>query len=290
MMNSSAYDIQIRYVTEPSSSQQEIFNDAENRWESIITGDLPDINVDFAADYCGVNEPAISETIDDIIIWVDVPAIDGAGGVLGSAGPCTIRNSNNLTVTGLMRFDSADIDNMESNGTLEEVILHEMGHVLGIGTLWDDFSFLNFTGNSIFCSSVTNFDVAPTFTGPLGVTEYNRLGGVGNVPLEEGGGGGTKCSHIDEDIFDAELMTGYIENAATPMPLSLLTIEMLEDLGYSVADSEADAFTLPALQAQTVEDASERTVNHLSDSMWEEVLLPKAIVGPNGQLQEINSP
>ena len=290
VVNDSAYDIEVRYVTEPSSSQQEIFDAAETRWESIITGDLPDITIDLAADYCGVNEPAISETIDDIIIWVDVPAIDGAGGVLGSAGPCTIRGSNNLTVTGLMRFDSAAIDNMEANGTLDEVILHEMGHVIGIGTLWDDFSFLDFSGNSIVCSYVTAFDTNPTFTGPLGVTEYNNLGGVGDVPLEEDGGAGTKCSHIDEDIFDAEVMTGYIENAGTTMPISLLTIKMLEDLGYSVADSEADAYNLPDLQARTIQGTNLNADNHLTENEWEEVLLPKAIVAPNGTLQEINTP
>ena len=32
-----------------------------------------------------------------------------------------------------MRFDLFDIENMEIEGTLYEVILHEMGHVLGVG-------------------------------------------------------------------------------------------------------------------------------------------------------------
>jgi hypothetical protein len=34
-----------------------------------------------------------------------------------------------------MQFDSADVANMYANGTWTNVILHEIGHILGIGTL-----------------------------------------------------------------------------------------------------------------------------------------------------------
>ena len=74
------------------------------------------------------------------------------------------------------------------------------------------------------------------------------------------------------------------------MPISLLTIKMLEDLGYSVADSEADAYNLPDLQARTIQGTNLNADNHLTENEWEEVLLPKAIVAPNGTLQEINTP
>ena len=42
-----------------------------------------------------------------------------------------------MLITGLMEFDSADLSNMENDGMLEEVILHEMDNVIGIGTIWD---------------------------------------------------------------------------------------------------------------------------------------------------------
>jgi hypothetical protein len=35
-----------------------------------------------------------------------------------------------------MQFDTADLASMQANGTLNDVITHEMGHVLGIGTIW----------------------------------------------------------------------------------------------------------------------------------------------------------
>jgi hypothetical protein len=37
-----------------------------------------------------------------------------------------------------MRFDEADVQNMINIGAWTNVILHEIGHVLGIGTLWNN--------------------------------------------------------------------------------------------------------------------------------------------------------
>ena len=36
-----------------------------------------------------------------------------------------------------MSFDTADLAQMAADGTLVDVITHEMGHVIGIGTIWD---------------------------------------------------------------------------------------------------------------------------------------------------------
>jgi hypothetical protein len=44
-------------------------------------------------------------------------------------------------------------------------------------------------------------------------------------------------------VFDRELMTGYAESAA-PMPLSIITVGALADLGYPVNYAAADAFAL----------------------------------------------
>jgi hypothetical protein len=35
-----------------------------------------------------------------------------------------------------MQFGTADLAAMQANGTIGDVITHEMGHVLGIGTIW----------------------------------------------------------------------------------------------------------------------------------------------------------
>ena len=75
------------------------------------------------------------------------------------------------------------------------------------------------------------------------------LGGVGNVPVEEDGGQASAGAHLDESVFDAELMTGFSEN--TNMPLSKLTAYMMADMGWKVdpESSVVEAYALPGAAA-----------------------------------------
>ncbi|CAN0274575.1 unnamed protein product [Laminaria digitata] len=60
--------------------------------------------------------------------------MDGLRGVLGSAGPSSIwKSCPTVSLLGAMKFDIADIEDLERQGMLEGVILHEMGHVIGVG-------------------------------------------------------------------------------------------------------------------------------------------------------------
>ena len=68
-----------------------------------------------------------------------------------------------------MTFDSADLATMAANGTLSYVILHEMGHALGLGQgIW----------------SYDGLTTGITFTGAHAAFAYQLMGGSGNVPLE----------------------------------------------------------------------------------------------------------
>jgi hypothetical protein len=207
-----------------------------------------------------VGDPALNNvTVDDLLIFVSLVPIDGVGKVLGQAGPCFIRTSNKLTVIGIMKFDTADLANMQANGTLDDVILHEMGHVLGFGSIWDDPT-KNFL---VTPSSVCNPPPPPPanpctvppptcdthFSGVQAITSFNSQNGGSTysgakVPVENTCGPGTADSHWREAIFDNELMTGFI--STTPNPMSRTTISSLQDLGYAVNLGEADAFTIPA--------------------------------------------
>ena len=69
-----------------------------------------------------------------LLISSTLEEIDGVGGVLGSAGPSDVWNScPSVSFVGAMTFDVADINELENQGTFEGVILHEMGHVIGVG-------------------------------------------------------------------------------------------------------------------------------------------------------------
>ncbi len=81
-----------------------------------------------------------------------------------------------------MEFDTADLADMEADGSLYSVILHEMGHVLGIGTIWEDAGLLVGAGTN-----------NPRFTGAQAVAAYNAIFGTNatGVPVEQNGGAGT---------------------------------------------------------------------------------------------------
>jgi len=235
--------IELRYLTTGTASQVAAFTAAQTRWQNIITMHLSNVLLNAGAGQCGSNSPAISEIIHDIVIYVTFEAIDGVGGVLGSAGPCYIRDPNNLPLLGRMRFDTADLANMEANGTLNSVILHEMGHVLGIGTIWDQFP-----GLLVNPSLPSSPGVDTRFTGTNAIAGFDAIGGTtytggGKVPVENAqGGAGTRDSHWRESVLLNELMTGFV--SAANNPLSLLTVRSLQDLGYTVNTSLADAFFL----------------------------------------------
>ena len=122
----SQYDIELSFVNIPSSDES-LFTNAVERWESVIVGDLPpqaSIGGSFSS---GCSPPL---TIDDLYICAQYATIDGPGRVLGSAGPTWIRSSG-LTIAGEMEFDSADVASLIDEGNFDSVILHEMGHILG---------------------------------------------------------------------------------------------------------------------------------------------------------------
>src|SRR5262245_48627593 len=133
-----------------------------------------------------------------------------------------------------MQFDTADLAQLEANGGLYYTVLHEMGHVLGIGTIWQQRGLVSGAGTS-----------NPLFTGANAVAAYNSVFGtaVTGVPLENSGGAGTRDSHWRESVFGNEVMTGYLNNGVNP--LSRVTIASLADLGYQVNMAAADAYTPP---------------------------------------------
>jgi hypothetical protein len=201
-----------------TASQQAIFQQAANRWAQVITGDLPN------ATYNGI-------AVDDVLIHASGVGIDGSGGILGQAGPDRFRSGSLLPIHGIMEFDTADLAQLEASGGLFHVIVHEMGHVLGIGTLWSSLGLLSGAGSN-----------NPIFIGPQATAAYNQIFGTnaGGVPVENTGGGGTRDAHWRESMFDNELMTGFLNSGSNP--LSRITIASLADMGYTVNLNAADNF------------------------------------------------
>ncbi|CAN5721659.1 hypothetical protein BH23GEM10_BH23GEM10_06320 [soil metagenome] len=238
---SSAFTIDVRYIGSATARQRQAMSAAVARWRTVIVNDLPDVPMKVAAATCFESQPALNEVIDDILIFVEFTAIDGPGKILGSAGPCYVRSGSQLPVLGYIKLDSADLATMETAGTLDDVVLHEVGHVLGIGTVWGSKELLTGKGGA-----------DPVFHGEHALTAYLAMGvtGAAGVPVENTGGEGTRDGHWRESVFGNELMTGFIRG--TPNPLSALTVASLKDLGYGTSAAGASTYTMGSSMQSSV--------------------------------------
>lgn len=214
----NGFQITVNFGGGLTDSQKAIFQQAADRWAQAIIGDLPDINL------------GNGDVIDDVRIDASGVSIDGPGQILGQAAPTQFRSDSSLPYAGFMQFDSADLAMMEANHTMFAVILHEMGHVLGIGTLWASKGLLTGAGGS-----------NPRFTGAQATAAYNRIfnNTETSVPVENQGGGGTRDAHWRESTMPYEVMTGYISSRNY---LTEITIGSLADLGYIVDLGAADTY------------------------------------------------
>ena len=223
-------------------SWMEAFAKAKQRWESIITGDLPStsssgLNTSFTC-------TGYPSEIDDVYICGQEVDIDGQGGILGAAAPIHTGSSGainprtgteyTISRTGFMQFDSADIAALQADGTLDEVVFHEMAHVLGGGTLWVE--------NGLYTEGSGQYA-----TGTQADNEWKAIGCSGPLPVELDGGDGTANGHWDEDCLGNEILTGISEDPNVSQPVSRITIGTFQDMGYEVDYNQADPFTIADL-------------------------------------------
>ena len=278
-----AFNIDLIFLTPAALAQRAVFDSAAGKWQRLIYGDIPNINVSIPAGACLGNEPAVSGQIDDVLIFVTFDSIDGPGKILAGSGPCFIRTADDLPLYGVMVFDTADVALLDSIGALQEVVTHEMAHVLGFGTLWQA-SLLNLLRNPV-ASGGTD----PSFVGPWGLAAFDALGGGAytggaRVPVENQGGPGTADGHWRESVFANELMTGYL-NPGVVNPLSVLTVASMRDEGYRVNYAAADPYSHPFLVAG-IPRATGQTTATLS--IGSDILrLPIYLVEPNGRVSGV---
>ena len=242
------YCVELVYTVPPDPVMQAAAERAAATWSRIISSNFPLENVTAGSGTCaGITRPAINRDVKALVIYVQLaPIASTTPGLvtLGSAGPCFIRDGNGLTVLGGMRLNSEFLLARLTPTGIEDIVLHEMGHVLGAGTLW--------TGVPGTTLPVLLQNPAPagspTFTGAAAVAAYVSVGGAPgsvSVPVESCGGGSTINGHWRESVFGTELMTGYASAPAGQRnPLSAVTIASMQDMGYTVDMSLAAPYTL----------------------------------------------
>lgn len=224
----ATFDIELTYTGGLTLSQQNMFSAAEAFWERAITG----YTTAFAVSALAISAAGV--------------AIDGVGGVLGSAGPVAGLVASDVNIyyatKGTIQLDTADLAAAEAGGSLFNIILHEMAHVIGFGTLWNTKSMGGayadtqsvyaidtgeYTGSNALATYQVEFDPLATF-----------------IPVELDGGPGTANSHWDEAWAGGpkELMTGFLN---LPTFVSDTTIASFADIGYTVNLAANDVAKVP---------------------------------------------
>lgn len=243
---SSEFVLELRWLgTAPTGATLAAFEGAAATIRSTITGPLTGVALPNSFDNVSQCDPSLTgfpdvprNPIPGIVVYIRVQAIDGVSGTLGSAGPCLVRGAaqNNLPALGVMRLDEADVANLQSTGRLQTVVLHEMMHVLGFGTIWTDNGVIDTTdtADARFLGSRARAACADLHAGGSNCAT--------TVPVHSADGAGSMFSHWRESLFTNELMTPFLTSGATPM--SAMTIQSLADLGYVVSTATAQPFTV----------------------------------------------
>ncbi|MEI6635959.1 MAG: dockerin type I domain-containing protein [Planctomycetota bacterium] len=214
---------------------------AERMWETVITGYQPNI------------------IIGSIPISI-YPTTSGLAAATYSS--TTYQGGFTLATQGFININVNEIENFANwqgvgaNGRnyIDELLAHEVGHVLGVGTLW--------VGNGVYATNTYHY------TGVYGLAayqaEFNQT--VAFVPVENAGNPGTPNAHWDQlmrsspqegnpsnpwsldprvGVVDQygrdrglELMSGAIDPDYGEPFLSRFTVESMRDLGYTVTAFE----------------------------------------------------
>ncbi|GFH45125.1 hypothetical protein CTEN210_01599 [Chaetoceros tenuissimus] len=240
MPTSSTFDIHL-VNTGDNDIFDHYFEEAKARWESVLIGDLQDIPPQGIDWFYGKLNKEYKDTIDDIVIGYQISYIDGPGLVLGRAAPLYFRQTTGSPISGYMEFDFEDLATM-AHEDIEVIILHEMGHVLGlVGTLGQ-------------CNNNNCQDFNYKYPCTKAQSKFREYFPRDTLMLESSFGSGTSCTHWDEENFphsldSSELMTGVFEEDLE-QPLSDVTLAALEDMftDYVVDYEEADAY--PPLSAR----------------------------------------
>jgi len=267
----SKFQITLKYDSTVTNDLKTNLQLAADRWSSVIVGDLPDVT------YNG-------RRIDDIEIAVTVaPATDLPANLIAMAGYDQRRSgTGGLPYHGQMQINSA----YASAPGIVNTLAHEMGHVLGFGSLWRQEAGFKKLVSGIGTSN-------PIYVGANALREYTAVfgGSSTGVPLYETSAtsppsyDGSYGSHWRDSVFNAsngssfELMTshynvtGTVNGGPVPAVLSRITVGAMQDLGYVVNYANAGQSTLSsnAMAAQAQEASVTPRSTNASPVNWSKV-------------------
>ena len=223
----SPFDIELVFLDDFTEAEQELWHLIAKHWEAAIQTELPDYEFSNAlvvefVDH-SIRIPA-GELIDDLRIYITkFDKIDPRGRRVGGYGGPRLLRSSSMPLIGHIGIEQ-EVSTREQQ--LWSTGRHEIGHVLGIGTIWKGSGMLR------------GLNADAHFAGPQAIAAFDQAGGTdyqgAKVPTEQDG------VHWRDSVLAGELMGtkgGYA--------LSAITLGALIDRGYSVDLSAADPYVLP---------------------------------------------
>ena len=197
--------------------------------------------------------------------------------VAAQGGPCAMR-ANGLPLVGTVQIN-INYYNTISDAKLDDLIMHEVGHVLGIGSTWGRGQF---TGLIVGDSNATD----PIFVGPNTLSAFNLLGGSARftgrrVPIEL-----KFLGHWRASAFAGELMAPALVPAA--QPVSAVTVASLRDIGWNVEPEAYEEYQLPAAVLSGRVSPRVVTGGVQERTLDGDILFPKLMIMPGGRAVQLD--
>jgi len=209
----SQFDVDLSFADDIPEAIRTGIQQAAQRWMQIVTGDLPD-----------------EGSIDDL--HIDVVSGELADTILATGGPDQFRTGTDLPYHGVITW--AQLALGESTARATKIALHEIAHVLGFGTMWQDKNLIE-----------TQLG-APVYTGQAALAMYKFAvdGAAKAVPVEPDAGDSAAGSHwaaswaAVNGIYD--VMASKLDANETGRFISTVSVAAIADLGYQVNFAQAD--------------------------------------------------
>jgi hypothetical protein len=146
-----------------------------------------------------------------------------------AGGACALRPGTLLSYEGAISVSTANLANSRAANYLGTIFLHELGHVLGIGTNWFKSPYL-----------VDPTGANPRFAGPNAMRAAFEVGASASattpVPVSHSGESGA-FTHWRSPVLANDIM---LSGGGTA--LTAVSAAALQDMGYWITPSGVDPF------------------------------------------------
>lgn len=251
----SAFELVVHGVETLEPAAREQIDRAVRRWQGAIIDPLAPVSgmLDGFATQCERQASASPVEHRGVHVFIHAEPLVGAA---GRGGPCVLR-ADGSPAFGRITLDSGIVGEYTREGALESLMLHELGHVLGVGTLWADAGLLRDPAGPDEPNADPYFAGAGARAAFEAVRADSGYEGVA-VPVEDRTSlEGSVNAHWRESVVGSEAMSTSRVSLTVAPPLSAMTIASLSDLGfYTVNTLAADPWRLPAAYLRTGDPTS----------------------------------